>query len=294
MINPFTETYTTDKTDELLISESLKGDRYSLESLIRRHQDWIYNIALRMVFNPDEAADATQEVLIKIITKLSSFEGRSSFRTWAYRIVVNHVLNIKKSIGEQRHRSNFRDYWKDIEATPDLDLPSDTNPAEMRLIVEEVKISCMFAMLLCLSREQRIIYILGTIFRVPDSVGAEIMEITKENFRKKLSRARKDLHNFMNNKCGLINPNNPCHCEKKTKALIDSGYVNPVSLKFNRNHVYTVKQTVEGKLQNLYSFWDEKCYDLFSSHPFQNGPDFVGGLREILNKDEFKQIFNFH
>ena len=53
-----------------------------------------------MVYHPYDAEDATQEVLIKLLTKLSTFEGRSSFRTWLYRIVVNHVLNMKRARAE--------------------------------------------------------------------------------------------------------------------------------------------------------------------------------------------------
>ncbi|MGA2667291.1 MAG: RNA polymerase sigma factor [Ignavibacteria bacterium] len=295
MINPFSEKYTNDKTDVNLIKEAVSGNKDSLETLIRRHQDWIYNIALRMVFNPDEAADATQEVLIKIITKLSSFEGRSSFRTWAYRIVVNHVLNMKKSRGESMHNTNFADYGRSIDETPDHDLPDPNSvPIDMNIIIEEVKISCMFGMLLCLDREQRMIYILGGIFGVPDRIGSEIMEISKENFRKILSRTRRDLFNFMYDKCGLIDPANPCRCNKKTKALVDSGYVNPEKLRFNRNYVSRIEQTAGGRLGELTDYLDEKCQALFNSHPFQQSPDFVMTLRKILETDEFKDIFNLN
>jgi RNA polymerase sigma factor (sigma-70 family) len=295
MINPFSETYATDKTDEFLISDALNGHKNSLESLIRRHQDWIYNIALRMVFNPDEAADVTQEVLIKIITKLSTFENRSSFRTWAYRIVVNHVLNINKSRGEKMHSDSFGEYWKNIDATPDFDIRGDDEfSVELPIIIEEVKISCMFGMLLCLNREQRLIYILGGIFGVSDKIGAEIMEISRANFRQKLSRARKDLYNFMNNKCGLVHPENPCHCDKKTKALIDSGYVNPDKLKFNTHYYNNVEQAAGIKLNILNNFLESRCGELYASHPFQEAPDFVNTLRKILDKKEFKDIFNFN
>jgi RNA polymerase sigma factor (sigma-70 family) len=50
-----------------------------------------------MLYHPQDAEDATQEILVKILTRLSSFEGRSSFRTWLYRIAVNHLLNIRRS-----------------------------------------------------------------------------------------------------------------------------------------------------------------------------------------------------
>ncbi len=295
MINPFTETYSTDRTDEKLIADAVKGDKFSLEALIRRHQDWIYNIALRMVFNPEEAKDVTQEVLIKVITKLSTFQGRSAFRTWAYRVVVNHVLNMKKSKGEARHAVNFRDYWRGIEQTPDQDLPDPNSlPIDTPLLLNEVKTTCMFGMLLCLDREQRLIYILGGIFGVADKIGSEIMQITRVNFRKKLSRARRDLFNFMNNKCGLVKKGNPCQCAKKTKALVDSGYVNPASLRFYNNYYYQVEQAAGNKLKKLDSYFDTKCQSFFREHPFQESPDFVDTLRNIIDSRDIKEIFNFH
>jgi RNA polymerase sigma factor (sigma-70 family) len=52
-----------------------------------------------MLYHPQDAEDATQEILVKALTALSSYEGRSSFRTWLYRIVVNHVLNAKRGGG---------------------------------------------------------------------------------------------------------------------------------------------------------------------------------------------------
>lgn len=294
MDNPFTEKYTTEKKDENLIELALKGDKKSLEELIYRHQAWIYNLALRMVFYPQEAEDVTQEVLIKIITKLSSFRGESSFRTWMYRIVVNHVLNIKKSVGEKKHADNFDDYWKIIENVPDMELPKDnTYSVEMETLVNEVKVSCMSGMLLCLDREQRMIYILGAIFSATDKVGAEVMGITRDNFRQRLSRARKQLYNFMYNKCGLMDKNNPCRCERKTKVLIDVGYVDPKKMLFNINYVHSVETASGEKSQRFDDLMDNRVSGLFRENPFQEPPDFVESLREILNHKEFRDIFNF-
>lgn len=293
-VNPFTEKYTTDKKDEHLIEAALKGDKKSLEELILRHQAWIYNIALRMVFYPQEAEDVTQEVLIKIITKLSSFRRESSFRTWAYRIVVNHVLNIKKSVGEKKHADNFDQYWKLIENTPDAELPNEnTYSVEMKTLVNEVKVSCMSGMLLCLDREQRLIFILGVIFQVPDKIGAELMDITRDNFRQKLSRARRQMYSFMHSKCGLMDRNNPCRCERKTKALINSGYVNPDKLLFNISYLHSVESAAEEKAERFDELVDGKVHRLFRENPFQDPPDFVQSLREILNHKEFRDIFNF-
>jgi hypothetical protein len=95
--NPFVDDSTpTDRDDQALVVRIRSGNREGLEELVQRHQPRIYNIAVRMLYHPQDAQDATQEILIKMLTRLSSFEGRSRFRTWLYRIAVNHVLNMKR------------------------------------------------------------------------------------------------------------------------------------------------------------------------------------------------------
>src|SRR3990172_9543311 len=95
--NPFTDIATGERRDQELVQLVREGSRVALEELVVRHQEWIYNLALRMVHRPEDAKDATQEVLIKLFTRLSTFDGRSSLRTWLYRIVINHLLNMKRS-----------------------------------------------------------------------------------------------------------------------------------------------------------------------------------------------------
>ena len=94
MFNPFSEVAGSDATDAELVEQAKNGDRTALEKLVLRHQAWIYNIAVRMVFQPHDAEEVTQEVLVKVITKLSTFKGESKVRTWLYRIAANHVLNM--------------------------------------------------------------------------------------------------------------------------------------------------------------------------------------------------------
>src|SRR5215831_6265616 len=102
--NPFAEVDPMDNatTDEELVSSALAGNKDSLEKLVRRHQPWVFNICMRMVWRRDLAEDATQEILIKVVTKLSTFKAQSQFRTWLYRIAVNHLLNFRKSEIEEK------------------------------------------------------------------------------------------------------------------------------------------------------------------------------------------------
>src|SRR4026209_2670030 len=202
MRNPFAESAVSDPEDRDLVSLAQDGNREALEQLIARHQAWIYNIVLRMVYLPQDAEDATQEILVKLMTKLSTFAGKSSFRTWLYRIVVNHALNMKRGRADAAGWT-FTRYGDSLDATPDMDLPDPRSvPADVRLLVDEARIGCTSGMLLCLDRGQRRISVLAEIFGVTDLVGADILEISRENFRQKLARARRDLHNFMQDKCG--------------------------------------------------------------------------------------------
>src|SRR5262245_40818324 len=120
MVNPLSERAETDLDEMELVRRAQAGSRDALEGLIARHQSWIYNIVLRMLYYPNDAEDVTQEILIKLTTKLSTFEGRSSFRTWLYRIAVNHVLNVKRRSFEDT--LNFGEYARVLDATPELDL----------------------------------------------------------------------------------------------------------------------------------------------------------------------------
>jgi len=287
-VNPFSDKADTDAQERELVRNAQAGSRAALEQLIRHHQPWIYNIVLRMLYWPHDAEDATQEILIKVTTKLSTFEARSSFRTWVYRIAVNHILNLKRRNFEDR--LNFVDYGRGLDATPDADLPDPrTVPADVKLMVDEARIGCTSGMLLCLDREQRLIYILGDIFGVSDRVGAELLDISRDSFRQKLSRARRDLHSFMQNQCGLVNTANPCRCAKKTQGFAKAGYLNPDKLLFARDHVTKVREVAEKKCEDLEAL-DAEYAEIYRDHPFQEPPDFVSSLRKLFEDSKFKSI----
>jgi RNA polymerase sigma factor (sigma-70 family) len=132
VFNPFAEVAAGDPPDAELVELARNGDRDALERLVLRHQAWVYNIAVRMVFLPEDAEEVTQEVLVKAITKLSTFRGESQFRTWLYRIAANHVLNLARRSTEVL-ASSFADYGTAIEDTADLDLPDRDRPTRSLL-----------------------------------------------------------------------------------------------------------------------------------------------------------------
>ncbi|MFQ7738877.1 MAG: RNA polymerase sigma factor [Emergencia timonensis] len=129
------------KTNEelsILIDKATSGDEKSLETIIASVQDLVFNLSLRMLGVFPDAEDATQEILLKVITHLSSFKKESSFSTWVFSIASNHLKNYKKSMFAQ-HPLSFEYYGYDIENGAAEDLPDLTQDIEKSLLAEELK-----------------------------------------------------------------------------------------------------------------------------------------------------------
>lgn len=287
MFNPFTEAL--DESDDLALVESARGgSREALEKLVLRHQAWVYNVAVRMVFHPQDAEEVTQEVLIKAVTHLSTFKGESQFRTWLYRIAANHVLNMKRRGGELRPLT-FASYAAAVNATPDLDLPDPKSvPVDVPLLVEEAKIGCTTGMLLCLDRRQRLAFTLGEIFGVSDTVGGDVLEMSPDNFRQSLARARRDLYRFMHGQCGLVNADNPCRCPKKTKGFIDHGHVDPAHLLFVPLHVRRVREEAADTVRGIEDVLDRQYAAVYRDHPFLEPRDQTDWLRRVFDRPDVR------
>jgi RNA polymerase sigma factor (sigma-70 family) len=277
--------------DQALIDLAIDGDKKALEQLLERYQDWIFNVALSFVAHREDAADITQEVLIKIMTKLSTFRHESDFKTWVYRIVKNHFLNMKRRKYEM-YSMTFESFARDLDEIPDEDFLGHQSEVEEKLIVEEAKLSCMKAMLLCLDREQRLIFILGELFEFPDSVCSDVMEITKENFRIKLHRAKQQLYNFMDNKCGLINKNNPCRCARKTTSYIKLGFVDPVGLHFQRDAIAAIDRIASDRVESYSNVVLSEYRALFGKHPFLKATEIRESLQSLLSSDAIRRTFD--
>ena len=87
----------TNKELEEIIKLAVEGDKKALEIVISDIQDFVFNLSLRMLGTIADAQDATQDILIKVITHLSSFHYASQFNTWVYRIATHYLIDYKKS-----------------------------------------------------------------------------------------------------------------------------------------------------------------------------------------------------
>src|SRR4051812_21400050 len=120
-LHPLREPAERDHEDGALAARAADGDRAALTELLERHQPWVYAIALRMVREPNDAADLAQDALLRVVTRIAQFAGASSFRTWAYRIVLNCFLDAKRTRSEQLF-SSFERFGDDLDRLPLADL----------------------------------------------------------------------------------------------------------------------------------------------------------------------------
>lgn len=291
-MNPFNVSNKTEVSDKELIKRTLKGDKQSLNKLIEYHQPYIYNIAWKMTGNPDDAADLSQEALIKIISNLGNFNFESSFQTWVYRIVRNHFLNDQKTASKMP-TNNYKEYGSALDSIPNVDLTEDEKE-EKKDLIKETRLTCMSGMLLCLTREQRMIFIIGELFRANHTIGSEIMEMSKANFRMKLSKARKDLTHFMNNKCGLVDKSNPCRCHKKVSVNLKMGVIDAKKLLYNRKEFSTFREQLEQDADYLTDESELKYLELHQNHSFRTQFEKKNFITQILDDQNWKNRLNLN
>ena len=243
-----------------------------------------------MVQNPADAADLTQEAMIKVVTNLGRFKFNSTFRTWAYRIVVNHFLNEKKRRNE-KFLTSFEDMAHSLDSIPNNEM-SELEQKESKALIREMNLSCMSGMLLCLNREQRLIYIIGEMLGGDHTIGSEIMGISKDNFRAKLKKARRDLYNFMNNKCGLVNKSNPCRCHKKVKFALDNKVMDAKNLLFNRREYANFKAQIAPDADFMFEEVDKQYAELYQGMTFKDDFDKKSFINKIIEDANWKSKLN--
>jgi RNA polymerase sigma factor (sigma-70 family) len=214
---------------EALVERAQKGDCEALEGVVASIRARIHALALRMLWNPEDANDATQEILVRIVTRLATFRGDSSFTTWVYRVAANLLLTVRKSrLEEQRY--TFERFGAELDEGLS-DEPQAYGPAR-ELLLQEVRVGCTLGMLQCLDRPHRLAYVLGEILEFEGDEGARVLGIRPAAFRKRLSRAREAVIAFTRAKCGLVEPSRACRCSRRLSTAVRLGRVEPDHLRF--------------------------------------------------------------
>ncbi len=278
---------------DLLVEQARTGDKEALDALVRALQDRVYNLALRMLWNPSDAEDATQEILVKVITHLSQFRQESAFLTWVYQIATNHLLTTRRHRAESAPLT-FAFIGDVLEASEGGSahvhpLLESQEGVEQALLVKDLQIRCTLGMLLCLDREHRLAYILSEVFEVSGAQGASILMISESAFRKRVSRARARLRACMEPHCHLAGEAQECNCLRhlaressaEQRRLARLLATHPLEVSVLQPDARLLDQARE--LEQL-----ERVAAIFRSHPWFAAPDhLVLALKKLLDSDTF-------
>jgi len=186
--------------DIILVRQSQHGDSVATGRLITKYQDRIYNAILKICANSHDAAELTQETFVKCIEKINTFEGKSAFYTWLFRIAVNLTLNYCK----RRARTGAQSLQAVVATESDgaaVELGAflaDQSAADPAVLAEDAEIGeIVLAALVNLDDHHRAVMVLRDIEGMNYSEIAETLRIEVGTVKSRLSRARANLREIL-------------------------------------------------------------------------------------------------
>lgn len=274
-----------EKKIKQLVTEAVHGSKDALEEIVRRIQQPVYSLSLRMLVNPEDAKDISQEILITVITNLQGYRFEGSFRAWVLRIAINKLKTVRKTRAEKKMAAieNLDGILDRYEARGWLAKPLD---APAPYLEAETRSVCVHALLLTLDRPHRMAFILGVVMEVSSQEGAQILGITSAAFRKRLSRARSRVRDFLANNCAIFDNSNRCRCSRILPAYLEKGWINP------DKPIFVPKQGNEELAVRLGRYLTEMdelkqlsaVYNSVQPSDF----DFVGVVKNIYHNNQYR------
>jgi RNA polymerase sigma factor (sigma-70 family) len=275
---------TTNDPLAALARRAADGDRAAAETLLAAVGDDVYALALRMLGHAADAEDAAQEILIIVLTHLGGFEGRSAFRTWVWRIASRHLLRVRRGRKEQL---GFDDIAELLRAGEGLPIVEDDS-AEQRLLVREIEIGCTQGMLLALGREERLAFLLVEVLGLSGDEAAAVLELEPPALRKRVSRARARLGEFMRARCGLVDERNGCRCARQLPVAVARGLVDPGRLAW-ATHPTRERPRADEPVHEVDHL--QRAVALFRAHPDYAAPEALRDrLRALIGSGRFRVL----
>lgn len=275
---------------ESLVTTSVEGSKEALDEIVRRIQNYVYSLSLRMLLDPQDAEDTTQEILITVIKNLHSYRFEGAFRAWVLRIAVNKIKAVRKTRAEKKMAliDNVDEIMDRYEARGWFSKPLDAPEAYLEV---ETRSICTHALLLSLDRPHRMAFILGVVMEVSGREGAQILEISEAAYRKRLSRARSRIKVFLVNNCGILSKSNRCRCSNVLPAYLKNGWIDP------DKPIFTKKDSSVDAPVRLGHYMKEmnelKQLSVIYNSVQPPNFDFVESVRDIYKKSRYHVVSDF-
>lgn len=274
----------TNKELLVLIEQATAGDKQALETVVLSIQDLVFNLSLRMLGTFPDAEDASQDILLKVITHLSSFKRDSSFSTWVFSIAVNHLKNYKKHMFA-KYPLSFEFYGDDIVNGKIDDVPDLTQDVERSILAEELKLSCTNVLLQCLDPDSRCVFILGTMFKVDSRIAGDILGISPEAYRQRLSRVRKKVADFLSEYCGEYGKGS-CRCADRVDYAIQNCRISPQHLDFANAKPMEGAAEVKAAMEEIDGYSQQFAF----CRTYQSPEQLKQFLQDFLNGAAFSTV----
>ncbi|MBN2371293.1 MAG: sigma-70 family RNA polymerase sigma factor [Vicinamibacteria bacterium] len=176
-----------------LVESCRLGDAQAFSRLVSLHEGMVFNLAARLLGDAEEARDVSQEVFLQVYRTLDRFQGRSSLRTWIYRIVVNQCHN-RRRFWRRRHRGRSC-ALEDLTGTDEVRLSSSGSaaPSPLECCERHEKERLVRSALERLSFEHRVVLLLREIEELSCEEIARTLRLPRGTVKSRLARARECL-----------------------------------------------------------------------------------------------------
>ncbi|KUO73241.1 MAG: RNA polymerase subunit sigma-24 [Clostridia bacterium BRH_c25] len=214
----------------------------------------VYNLALGLTGNINDAEEITQEAFLRAFRSFDTFRKDSSFFTWIYRI----TLNVANSYMKQRMKMPVYALTEDIGYT--LEDIMDEKPSydpETLFLAKEAKFQCLHCLTECLPNEQRKIFCLAITIDLPYKLVAEIMECSLSKVKTTIHRAKQRWFGYMENRCQFIKKSNPCHCTQWVRFGLEQGWITKDKLEAQATELDLQALEEIRELRSLRDFYKE-------------------------------------
>ncbi len=182
-------------TDLELVTAAQQGDQAAFGALVEKYQAMAYSQALRMVGNPDDAADATQDAFLNAWRALPGFQGQSSFSTWLYRLTSNACIDLLRR-SKRRPTLSITVADEDEEGPQETDIPDERWSPERELERKETR-QAVRSGLTALSPEHREVLALREFEGLSYQEIAQLLELEEGTVKSRIARARLALREFL-------------------------------------------------------------------------------------------------
>jgi RNA polymerase sigma-70 factor (ECF subfamily) len=168
-------------TDERLVRRFQEGSADAFEVLVQRHGARVYNLCFRILGDPEEAADASQDTFLAALRKLNTFRGDSAFTTWLHRVAVNACYD---SLRRKRRRPLLQIVRHEDDDRPEPSLPSPDHADQVVFSVDVGRA------LMEVPEEFRVVLVLADVQDLPYDEIARVLEIPVGTVKSRVFRGR--------------------------------------------------------------------------------------------------------